>query len=546
MLCNECRRQVPRRAPHCPSCGAPRGRGRAVYDLVLPDGSVVPIVRELSLGRAPGNAIELTDPSVSRRHARLSPSGSDGEPVLQDLGSSAGTWAEGTRLNAPLAVRDGTKVRLGDSELAVYRRRSRSEAGRTILVPAGASLVERPGGAAVESVESRVGLRPRLRHGYALKRLDASQGTRRWIVKSLGDGRMMQVAGADVQLLRLLDGRHTIPELVTAAEQQLGPAGSTRLARLLADLGAHDLLAGAQPPTEARPRGILRPRRRTLEGAGELFDRAYRRAGWLLFTAPILLALAAVAAAGLAAFAYLVGARYGTPFVVANKLALGGIVFFLGRLAVAAVHEAAHGLAMASFGRRVGEAGIKVVLVFPYVYVDTSDAWFESRRRRIAVSAAGPVSDLTLGGAFALACLALPAGATRDVCFQLAFGAYLGALLNLNPLLDRDGYHILVDLLREPGLRGRALAQLRGRLAGRDEGPRSPLLARYALLTLAWMLIAAVSAAAFSLRYEQALAAVVPPGAAWGLLAVLWLALLALPLAIVVPSLRERRRAVGT
>ena len=110
-------------------------------------------------------------------------------------------------------------------------------------------------------------------------------------------------------------------------------------------------------------------------------------------------------------------------------------MFVLGRLAVAAVHETAHGLVMASFGRPVREAGLKLVLVFPYVYVDTSDAWFEPRRRRIAVSAAGPASDLSLGGAFALGCLAAAPGALRDVLFQLACGAYVGAFFNLNPLV---------------------------------------------------------------------------------------------------------------
>ena len=56
--------------------------------------------------------------------------------------------------------------------------------------------------------------------------------------------------------------------------------------------------------------------------------------------------------AGLGAFAYLIVGRYGTPFVVAQRIGLGALVFLLGRFAVVAVHETAHGLAMASFGRR--------------------------------------------------------------------------------------------------------------------------------------------------------------------------------------------------
>ena len=47
----------------------------------------------------------------------------------------------------------------------------------------------------------------------------------------------------------------------------------------------------------------------------------------------------------------------------------------------------------------------------------------------------------------------------RDIFFQLAFAAYVGAFFNLNPFIERDGYHILVDVLREPGLRRRAREQ---------------------------------------------------------------------------------------
>jgi putative peptide zinc metalloprotease protein len=200
---------------------------------------------------------------------------------------------------------------------------------------------------------------------------------------------------------------------------------------------------------------------------------------------------------------------------------------------------------MASYGRRVGEAGVKLIFIFPYTFVDTSDAWFEPRRRRIAVSAAGPVCDLFLGGTFALVCLASPPGTFRDIVFQLAFGAFYGALFNLNPLLERDGYQILVDVLRQPSLRRRALDQLRRRLAGGRQNSDSRLLDRYACFVLTWMLVVAGVAAALSVRYEPVLATVVPDAAAWGLLAVIWAGLLAPSLFLILPALRERRRNAG-
>jgi putative peptide zinc metalloprotease protein len=217
-------------------------------------------------------------------------------------------------------------------------------------------------------------------------------------------------------------------------------------------------------------------------------------------------------------------------------------VFLLGRLAVAAVHETAHGLMMASFGRRVREAGLKLVLVFPYVYVDTSEAWFEPRRRRIAVSAAGPASDLCLGGAFALCCLAAGPGALRDVWFQLAFGAYVGAFFNLNPMVERDGYHILVDVLREPGLRRRARAQLRRRLVEGRRPSDSSVLLRYSVFGLVWMAVGAGVAVAMSLRYEPAFAQLAPSPLVWAVMSAVW-ALLFVPVLLAVgPPLRERFR----
>jgi putative peptide zinc metalloprotease protein len=313
---------------------------------------------------------------------------------------------------------------------------------------------------------------------------------------------------------------------------------------LLASLGDRGFLAGdPEPARRSRDFGrLIGPRQVAWPGAAAVFARLYRYGGSALVSRRALLPLACLAIAGGVAFVYLLLARYGTPFVVASKVGIGGLVFLLGRLAVASVHETAHGLVMASFGRSVRAAGLKVVLVFPYVYVDTSDVWFEPRRRRIAVSAAGPCSDLCLGGAFALCCLAVASGTVRDVFFQLAFGAYLAALFNLNPMVERDGYHILVDVLREPGLRGRARAELRRWIAHGQDKSSSRVLLRYAWFGLAWSVVSASVAVAVSLRYEATYARIVPGPAVWIVMSLLWAALLVPVIAAVGPGLVERLR----
>jgi Zn-dependent protease len=533
MLCPNCRRQIARGSAICPSCGRSLDGTAAVFELVLRNGTRVPVIDTMTIGRGPDNTVQLDNPTVSRHHARLTPDTFDGAPEVEDAGSSHGTWLDGHRVGGREGVHDGSRIRLGDEELRIERRRDDADAGRTIVVPVGDSLF-------VPAVGAADG--PRLRSGYALKRLEVSEGPRRWVLSDRRNGKFRRLSDEDATLLQLLDGTRPVDELSEEAESRFGAAGRARLARLVADLADRGLLAGTELPDrgEVTSRRVLRPRAVSWAGAGELFDKLYRRGGWLLFTRPALLAYPLLAALGLIAFAFLVVGRYGTPFVVASKIGFGGLIFVLGRFAVVACHETAHGLAMASFGRSVRKAGLKLLLVFPYAYVDTSEMWFEPRRRRIAVSAAGPVSDLVLAALFSFCCLALAAGTVRDIFFQLAFGAYLGALFNLNPTLERDGYHILVDVLRQPGLRQRAREQLRARLSGRGDLPRSRVLQRYALLSLAWSLVAALFVGGLTLRYIAPLSTLVPRSVAWGAVAGLWLALFAPVLAIVVPPLRER------
>ncbi len=489
------------------------------FDLVVDGATRVPLLADVTLGRAPGSTVVLGDPTVSRLHARIRAANGSG-PVLEDAGSSHGTFVDGERVRGPVLLHDGARIRLGDAELVVERRRDAAEAGRTIVVPATATL------------PAAIPAQPRVRSGYALKRLEAAEGDRRWVLRDLEADTFLRLSDDDARLFELIDGSRSLTELIGAAEQQFGASGPARLARLLADLGERGFLAGvesaaagtvAAPPS--RSQRLLRPRVKTFAGVGAWFDALYRHGGRLLFTRPVLIALGVLAAVGVGVFAYLVAGRYGTPFVVASKIGLGGLVFLVGRFAVVAMHELAHGLTMASYGRRIESAGLKLILVFPYAFVDTSEAWFEPRKRRIAISAAGPASDFTLGAVFSLCCLLLAPGTVRDICFQLAFAAYIGACFNLNPFLDRDGYHILVDVLREPGLRRRAREQFARRLAGRPDDGDSPVLARYSLFGLVWSCVAALFVVGMTLRYRATLEAVAPTGwIVWALMAAVWIA----------------------
>ena len=544
MLCPDCRRQVTRGAAFCGSCGRPLGTGDPPLELVLASGERVPLVGDVVIGRAPASTLRLDDPSVSRTHARIS--AGNGTVRIEDAGSSHGTFVDGAKVERAMALRDGAQIRVGDQELGVERRREQAEAGRTLVVRPGSTLVVSAAGVAPQSTQ--YGMRPRVRSGYALKRMDADEGPRRWVLRDLSREGYLRLSDNDAAVFELLDGSRSLIDLIGECERRFGPTGAARLARLLADLGERGFLAGvASGAAESeRPasfwRRLVTPREKVIGGLGPFFDALYRRGGWLLFTRPALVAIAALCLAGVVVFGLLVGLRYGTPFVVAQKIGLGGLVFLLGRFAVVAVHETAHGLTMASFGRRVEKAGVKAIAIFPFAFVDTSEAWFEPRRRRIAISAAGPVADFSLGAIFSIACLALPEGTIRDIVFQLAFAAYVGAVFNLNPFLERDGYHMLVDWLREPGLRRRARDQFARRLAGRPRSDDSPVLARYSIFGLVWSVLAAGFAIVMTLRFEPVMSELTSPTVVHIVMGTLWAAFFVPVFVVVGRPLWERAR----
>jgi hypothetical protein len=89
--------------------------GTAGGSIVLPGGQRIALSGQSAIvGRSADCAIHLTDTSVSRRHAELSPSGTGW--AITDLGSTNGTRVNGaTATSRPL--RDGDTITVGDVQL---------------------------------------------------------------------------------------------------------------------------------------------------------------------------------------------------------------------------------------------------------------------------------------------------------------------------------------------------------------------------------------------------------------------------------------------
>jgi hypothetical protein len=84
-------------------------RAGSAYD--LSDGAL--------LGRGDAADIRLEDSFASTQHARLSPQGE--VMVLEDLGSTNGTYLNGEPLRGPQPLHAGDRIRIGDSEFTFER-----------------------------------------------------------------------------------------------------------------------------------------------------------------------------------------------------------------------------------------------------------------------------------------------------------------------------------------------------------------------------------------------------------------------------------------
>ena len=170
---------------------------------------------------------------------------------------------------------------------------------------------------------------------------------------------------AEAALFRLLDGRHTLPALVATAEQPSGSAGPGG-ARAAADrpLGARPAArqraprAAADAPRRGLVRRLTRPARRTSEAFGRFVDRIYARGGWLLFLQPVLRgARSRSAPAGsrrsCTSSRAATARRSSSPSHVGARRPRSSSA---GASSLVTLHELAHGLACASFGRRVAPA----------------------------------------------------------------------------------------------------------------------------------------------------------------------------------------------
>jgi len=108
------------RVPAVPSGGGGRRGRSSARRLVVTEGALAGTTIRLgedpvTLGRADDSTLVLTDDYASSRHARLVPG--DGTWMVEDLGSTNGTYLGGAKVVRPTPVPVGQQIRIGKTVL---------------------------------------------------------------------------------------------------------------------------------------------------------------------------------------------------------------------------------------------------------------------------------------------------------------------------------------------------------------------------------------------------------------------------------------------
>ena len=90
---------------------------------------------QITIGRDPANSITINDAEISRR-TRLTYQG--GKYVLEDLGSTNGTFVNGQRLAGPRVLKSGEVVSFGEQIVLVFES-TNFDPGATVASPRAAA-----------------------------------------------------------------------------------------------------------------------------------------------------------------------------------------------------------------------------------------------------------------------------------------------------------------------------------------------------------------------------------------------------------------------
>lgn len=374
--------------------------------------------------------------------------------------------------------------------------------------------------------------RPRRIDQWSMERQATPGGKAVWILKDDRYHRYVKLSEEAAFLWQEMDGERTVRDLTRAYYERYHVVGLDAVKQAMVELsGAGFLKIQRVDPKHSEEPEAFRLYRRGMHVLTRIFihyvplpdidapiTALYRYVLRPVYTWPVqLLLLLIVVAGGVTFLKYLFGGGLHSP--PARSFAALTVVVAAAVLIHLVLHELAHAVTCKHFGREVHQAALGLYFFLPVLSVDTSDVWMADKRTRAIVALSGPYTNLLLSGIATLAIPFITDGSLQRAFFQFAAAGYILGLANLNPLMEFDGYYVLMDWLDVPNLRAKAMAYVGSKLLGGKSQTKDQRLQRiYALYgglaVLYVLVVAALILTGYQHEVEDHVKEVLPPLAA--------------------------------
>jgi putative peptide zinc metalloprotease protein len=323
-----------------------------------------------------------------------------------------------------------------------------------------------------KTVRERLNLwkkRPKLRTDLITSKNEEASGVF-YVVEDPVSIRYFRFKENEYFILSLLDGNHELMDIVKKYSAKYAPINPRTIINFLDMLDVYELTEEAKKSifTLVKLRTMKKTRASfadnilhisfALGDADKLVTSVYRYTSFL-FSKPSLLIISSIMVGG---FFFLLNIPaflrdWTNIYTFQNSYLFGLLLLFGLRIFVIVTHELAHALCCKHFGGKVHKMGLMFYYFIPTAFADTSDAWlFNKKSQRLWVSFAGPFCTLFWGTLSVFVWQFATSTGVKSIAYPLIFNCFWGSFINLNPLLEYDGYYMLADISEIPNLRKRA------------------------------------------------------------------------------------------
>ncbi len=355
--------------------------------------------------------------------------------------------------------------------------------------------------------------RPLVSSGYEEARFISRDGKEFYVLKSpAGDG-YIRLSVKDYFLFSLLDGSRMVQEVLVEYFKKYGALAFSRLGTLVQELFKGGFLSESprffygsilkrikldKPFVKFMDFVKSLPRRQwAIANLDNSITWLYEKGFKVFYFQPVQIVAAVFSLAGFFMFAYLFRTGEYSILKSSGSVVLGLAILVLLNYVSIVAHELSHALACKHYGRRINSGGVIINTIFPSFYVDITDSWLLPKRKRILISLIGPFSQVFIAGIMSAVILLFPHLFINPLLYKFAFLSYLTAFLNINPLLELDGYYVLIDWLEIPGLKAKAAGFVKKQLWPkiRSKAPfdwQDKIFTAYGLGVIVWSALAVV------------------------------------------------------